>query len=114
MPKKMMWIVASLTLACLALGEASGQPGSAPDNKTSITVEEMHCAGCAKRIGGKLYTVPGVATVQYDINSKTLFVTPKANQVPSPRGLWEAVEKAGDRPLRLQNASSVFTTKPQS
>ena len=116
MTKKMTWgcavILAGLLALCQAYGQ--GQPERPPSNKTVITVEEMHCAGCAKRIGNKLAKVPGVAAVHFDVKSKTLWVTPQPAQTPSPRGLWEAVEKAADRPVRLQGPSGVFTTKPQS
>ena len=102
---------ALVTLAALAFGQA---PPGTSNTMTAITVEELHCAGCAKRIGTALYKVSGVATVQYDLKAKTLWVTPRPGQQPSPRGLWEAVEQAGDQPTRLHGPAGAFTTKPQS
>jgi copper chaperone CopZ len=102
--------VAGLVLAAVAVG----QPPSPPAGRTAITVEEMHCAGCARRIGNKLAKVPGVAAVQFDVKSKTLWVTPRPGQSPSPRGLWEAVEQAADLPVRLQGPGGTFTAKPES
>ena len=32
----------------------------------------------------------------------------------APRGLWEAVEKGADRPIRLQGPYGVFTSKPET
>ena len=116
MTKKMTWGCAVVAQGLLALGQVRGQGPAVgvPSNKTTITVEEMHCAGCAKRIGNRLYTVPGVSAVHFDVASKTLWVTPQPAQMPSPRGLWEAVEKAADRPVRLQGPAGVFTAKPRS
>ena len=34
---------------------------------TTVTVPEMDCASCAKKVGGKVAEVPGVAKVEYDV-----------------------------------------------
>lgn len=81
---------------------------------TVITVEKLHCGGCAKRVEAKLKEIPGVASVKSDVKTKTLWVNPHPGKTPSPRGLWEAVEKANDRPTKLQGPSGTFTKKPQS
>ncbi|MBX9681445.1 MAG: heavy-metal-associated domain-containing protein [Gemmataceae bacterium] len=116
MTKKMTGAFAAVALLVWGLGQALGQGPAAgsPDPKTTITVVEMHCAGCAKRIGNKLYAVAGVGAVHFDVANKNLIVTPQANRALSPRALWEAVEQAADRPVRLQGPSGVFTSKPQS
>ncbi|MBI2806348.1 MAG: heavy-metal-associated domain-containing protein [Planctomycetes bacterium] len=90
------------------------QSGGNPPAYTVITVEKMHCEGCAKRIAGKLYEVPGVDKIQVDVKQKILWVHPKAGVQPSPRGLWEAVEKGSDTPVRLQGPYGTFTAKPKS
>jgi copper chaperone CopZ len=116
MTKKITWVCMALTFALVAIAQAQGQ-GSAPgvpDSKTTITVTQMDCAGCAKRIGNKLYTVAGVGAVHFDVANKALFVTPQPNRALSPRALWEAVEQAADQPVRLQGPNGVFTSKPQS
>ncbi len=101
---------AALTLVA---SELYGQNPSNPPAYTVITLEKMHCDGCAKRIAGKLYEVAGVDKIQVDVEKKLMWVHPKAGAQPSPRGLWEAVEKGADRPLRLQGPYGVFTSKPQ-
>ena len=73
----------------------------------------MHCDGCAKRIAGKLYEVAGVEKIQVDVEKKLMWVHPKAGAQPSPRGLWEAVEKGADRPIRLQGPYGDFKSKPE-
>lgn len=111
MTKVLLSAVAALILAAGAL--AQPQTGAAPAT-TAITVTEMHCAGCAQRIGKKIYEVQGVAAVHFDLEKKLLLVTPQPAQAPSPRKLWEAVEKGGDRPVLLQGPGGTFKTKPQS
>lgn len=81
---------------------------------TTITIEDIHCSGCAKRISARLAEVNGVATAKTDVKTKTAIVTPKPNVVLSPRALWEAVEKAGNQPSKLEGPSGTFTDKPPS
>lgn len=78
---------------------------------TEITVEKMHCAGCAKKIAARLYAVRGVREVRVDVQKKQLYVVPAANAAPSPRAMWTAVETE-DVPVRLAGPSGTFTTKP--
>lgn len=98
-------------LAVLTLSSALRAQDPAP---TTITVPNMHCLGCAKKMANQLYQVPGVAQVQASVETTSLIVTPKAQQTPSPRGLWEAVEKAGYRPSRLEGPGGTFTQKPNA
>ncbi len=106
------WIVAALVvLVALALGQTLR---AADPLVTTITVPDMHCMGCAKKMTNKLYELPGVAEVRADVPTTTLTVTPKPQQAPSPRALWEAVEKAGYKPAKLEGPGGTFTTRPQS
>jgi len=90
----------------------AGRAEAADVPQTSIQVVKMHCGGCAKRLAAKLYTVPGVTAVSFDLQSKTLFVTPQTNAAPSPRALWEAIELAKDTPVQLAGPQGTFTAKP--
>jgi copper chaperone CopZ len=80
---------------------------------TSIAVKEMHCAGCAKKIAARLYTVRGVKEVRVDVKKKTMFIAPQQNSVLSPRAMWEAVVNAKNVPIRLAGPSGTFTAKPR-
>ena len=80
---------------------------------TSITVKEMHCAGCAKKMAARLYTVAGVKEVRADIEKKTLIVAPTPGATLSPRAMWEAVEKSENEPIRLAGPAGTFTQKPR-
>ena len=104
------FIVAVLALAVLSV---ANQALAADAASTVITVGQMHCAGCAKKIAAKLYEVRGVAEVRYHVKSKTLQVTPQRNGALSPRALWIAVEKAKNQPIRLAGPSGTFTSRPR-
>lgn len=104
-----------LIVACAGAGSlATAQQPTPPAVYTVIQVEEMHCDGCAKRIGSKLQATPGVKAIQYDVEKKLLWVHPNPGVTLSPKALWEAVERGNDRPLILQGPSGTFKTKPQS
>ncbi len=103
--------VAAAALAVLALAQAVVAADPAP---TTIAVPGMHCPSCAKKVVARLSEVPGVATVRANVPAATLTVGPKAGQAPSPRALWEAVERAGYKPTKLEGAAGTFTAKPPS
>ena len=111
MMRKIKW---SLTLAALAMVALAGSVRAADAVPTTITVEDMHCMGCAKKIAAQLYKVPGVAAIKADVPSSRLVVQSKPQQNPSPKAMWEAVEQAGYKPAKLEGAAGTFTAKPQS
>jgi len=81
---------------------------------TSITVDGMHCPSCAKKIAAKLKVVSGVASVKADVTAAQMQVTATTGKGPSPKALWEAVETAGYKAVKLEGPSGTFTTKPKS
>lgn len=109
--RKMKWSVALAAFAMMAL---AGSIRAADAPATTITVEDMHCMGCAKKIAARLYKVPGVAAVKADMPASRLVVQAKAEQNPSPKAMWEAVEQAGYKPTKLEGPAGTFTAKPQS
>lgn len=105
----------SRTLAAAALAALvllSARAAAADPPATTIIVPEMDCASCAKKVGGKVGEVPGVAKVQYDVQARTLKVTPKAGSTLSPKALWEAVEKGGKDPSKIEGPGGTHTKKP--
>lgn len=104
-------VVAVAVLAGTAL--AGGQPPADPV-PTKLTVPGLDCMSCAKKAGDKLYAVPGVGEVKVDLKAKLLIVTPKQGATMSPRSLWEAVDKAGYEPTKLDGPGGSFTTKPKT
>lgn len=101
-------IVAAIT------GFISAQAIAADSQATTITIQGMHCSGCAAKISRQLQAIEGVATAQADAAQANAIVTPKSNAAPSPRALWEAVEKAGYKPTKIVGPSGTFTEKPKS
>ena len=81
---------------------------------SSIKVKKMHCAGCAKKIAARLYTVKGVKEVRVDMKEKTFFVVPSEKTQLSSKAMWEAVEKADDTPIYIKGPSGTITEKPGS
>ena len=101
----------------LALGVVLGLVGlseAADPVPTTLTIPGMHCNGCAKKLANKLVEVEGVAKAEADVEAKTIKVTPKANVALSPKALWEAVEKAEQKPTKLEGPSGTFTAKPKA
>jgi copper chaperone CopZ len=112
----MKTVIAAFALAAgLLAGGRSAAPAADPvPPATVVSVSDLECAGCGKKLVAKLTEVPGVAKVEADVDAKVVKVTPKPGATPSPRQVWEAVEKAGKTPVKLQGPAGTFTAKPQA
>ncbi|CAN5468126.1 hypothetical protein BH11PLA2_BH11PLA2_20960 [soil metagenome] len=88
------------------------QPAKLDPKASKLTVDGMTCAGCAKTVTKALSAVEGVESVVIDLKGKTATVTPKAAKSPSPKELWEAVEKADYKPTKLEGPDGTFEKKP--
>ena len=109
--RKMKWGAMRAVFAMMALAGGLRAADAVP---TTITVEDMHCMGCAKKIAARLYKVPGVAAVKADMPASRLVIQSNPGQNPSPKAMGEAVEQAGYKPTKLDGAAGTFTAKPQS
>ena len=89
------------------------QPMKADAATSKIAVDGMSCAGCAKTVGKAVSAVEGVESAVADVKTKTLTVVAKKGATPSPRAMWEAVEKAGYKPTRIEGAAGTFEKKPE-
>jgi len=101
-----------LAVGLLCLGQATGQQTTV--KKTVITIEDLDCPVCAKDVEKAVAKVTGVDTVTTDVNTQTATVAPKANATLSAKALWEAVESAGYKPLKLEGPNGTFTSKPKA
>jgi periplasmic mercuric ion binding protein len=104
---------------CLALAAALGlfaAAAQAADDaaKTTITVPDLDCPSCAKKVAKKVAELTGVGEVKTDVEAKTVTIVPKPGSVLSPKELWEAVEKAGKTPSKLTGPSGTFDDKPKA
>ncbi len=103
-------LLAAVVMALLPLAVEA----AAKHMLTTIHVQNMHCATCASKISRKLYAVQGVVKVTTNVQADTAVVTPQPAKLLSPRALWEAVEKAGFKPLKIEGPSGKFTAKPKA
>lgn len=99
----------------LTLGTWFGAAAAeAADLATTIDVEGMHCVSCARKIAGHLQAVPEAGPVAVDVATGKVAIPPRSQVAPSPRSLWEAVERAGYKPVRLRSPYGTFAEKPKS
>ena len=108
--KAILFSLALVIVTCLQHSIAS----AASPMFTTIVVKNMHCGACAKKIAAKLYGVPGVLEVRADVKKNAAYVGPQKQKAPSPRKMWEAVEAAGFKPVKLVGPLGQFTSKPKS
>ena len=105
----------TLIVAAAVFGAVSAAAGGADGGTpqaTKVVVKDMTCAGCAKTLVKAVSAVDGVGRAEADVKGKTLTVTPSPGKAPSPKALWEAVEKAGYAPARLEGPGGTFEKKP--
>lgn len=96
-----------------ARADVPAQPAKADAATSKIAVDGMTCAACAKAVGKAVTAVEGVESAAADVKTKTLVVTAKRGATPSPKAMWEAVEKAGYTPTRIEGAAGTFEKKPE-
>jgi copper chaperone CopZ len=110
---RMKWTFALAVAATAAL--ASTVSAAPKTSNTTITIKGMHCQSCAKKVMTRLNLVSGVKTAQVNAKKGRAIVFPKdTRHLPSPRTQWEAVEKAGFKPVKLQGPYGTFTKKPKT
>ena len=112
MKKAMTGALAMALLGTLAAFAQAQQP--AQQAWTRVTLEELHCQGCVKKLNGKVTAVSGVAEMRVDMKAKTIWAIHKQGTTPSPKALWEAVEEADQTPTRMDAPSGSYTSKPRS
>ena len=79
---------------------------------TTITVKNMHCSACAKKIAAQLYKVKGVKEVRADVKKNLAYVVPVSQANLSPKAMWEAVEKSGFTATKMTGPGGTFNAKP--
>ena len=103
-----------LGIASAVLLLAANAARAADPPPTTISVQGMHCVACASKVAGNLQAVVGVQKAEVDADKAVAVVMAKSSVAPSPRAMWEAVEKAGYKPTRLVGPSGTFVGKPKS
>jgi copper chaperone CopZ len=103
----------TLALAVLLCSGAVALEAGEKSAATVMTVKEM-CGGCVKKITKHLQPMEGIASIQCDIKTKTVKVTPKSGHTLSPKVLWTAMDDIGKTPTKLVGPSGTFTSKPKN
>ena len=85
--------ISSLVVFATAMVADAAEPAA-----TTISIKGMQYAACASHVAESLQAIVGVAKAQADAAIATAVVTTKGSAIPSPRALWEAVEKADYHP----------------
>lgn len=110
--KRCLFVLALATLAFTSV-DSFGANQRRSDT-TVVTVEGEMCGGCVKKIKAALAEVKGIAEVTGDSKAKTVTIVPAPAVNLSPRALWEAIEKAGKKPVLLAGPHGTFKSKPKS
>jgi copper chaperone CopZ len=95
------------------LGQAQA-PKPAAAVYTKVTLTELHCMGCAKKIASKVTKVKGVQEMRVDLDARTLFIVHKTGLTPSPKELWVAIEETEHKPEVMETPTAKHKAKPQS
>ena len=83
-------------------------------NEVAIYVDDMHCAGCAKKISSRLFKVKGVVKVRTDLKADLAIVTPQAKKQVDVKAAWEACQKAGFQPTKLIGPQGTFAANEKT
>lgn len=74
----------------------------------AITIDDMHCAGCAKKISSRLFKLKGVVKVRTDLKANLAVITPQAKKQVDTKAAWEAIQKAGFQPTKLVGPQGTY------
>lgn len=110
--KRCLFVVAVAVLAFTAADSFAAEQRQS--DATVVTVDGDMCAGCVKKIKAVLSEVKGIAEVTGDSKAKRVTIVPAPAVDLSPRALWEAIEKAGKKPVLLAGPQGTFKSKPKS
>lgn len=67
-----------------------------------ITLERLHCKGCAEKVAKQLRAIPGVTSVSSDLHTKTVTVKTQSDMPISPWVVIDAVAQAKERPVMIR------------
>lgn len=104
-----------MVLGCVVtLGLIVAAAEAATPNRATTIIITMENENCANRIAASLREVPNVGEARADVPRRIVTVTPAGLRSPSPRALWEAVEKTSHTVVQLQGPHGKFTSKPEN
>lgn len=106
-------VVSTLVVGFVLCAAFVNQLAAGEPQTFTINVQGMHCAGCASKVSTNLQGIQGVQKATVDAAKAVAVVTSKSDANPSPKALWEAVEKSGYKPTKLVGPTGTFTSKPK-
>ena len=107
----------ALRATCLLWGGicVSASPGWAQEarqDRILVTIPNMHCEGCAKKIRSRLFAVPGVAKVSTTLSRNLAEIEPSPGRTVSVFEVWDSLEKAKFEPSKIISPEGEFDEKP--
>jgi copper chaperone CopZ len=106
-PTKLVTAEATYTLVRPAIDQAEQSPAAGAP--IVVTIDNMHCQGCANKIAGQISTLKGVTKVSIDMEGGLLVVETSRNIQLSPWAVIDAVAKANERPLAVVSSQGEMT-----
>lgn len=107
-----LWNAIAVGLCVLSsVGVTSAQSPEPPPQHAALTVKKMCCAKESIPAIKALSKVPGVKKVSVNYKTRTLSIE-RSDIVPSPREVWDAVDKIKIEPVRLATPEGIFTARP--
>jgi len=107
-------LLASLSAFVLLAWNSPANSAEKVSHTFTITLSDLDCPSCAKKLAAKLSEVEGVAKVETDVETQTAKITLKPKAVVTAKILWEAVEKAKKTPVKIEGPSGTVTEKPKT
>jgi Cu+-exporting ATPase len=106
--------ITTLAFAAVAIALSAAHAASPKSTETTITIDSEMCGNCVKRLKAALAEIEGVASVEGNVAAKTMTIKAKPRKSLSPKTLWEVIEKAGKKPVKLVGPSGTYTSKPKT
>lgn len=104
---------ASALAITILVGLSSILRGEEPPKFTvKVTIPNMHCAHCAKKIRSQLFTVAGVHSVKTSLKENLAEVYARDGAKLSAYDIWDKLEKAEFTPSKLVMPDKEYTEKP--
>ncbi len=106
--------LASLSAIVLLAGNSPATSAEKAPATFTITLSDLDCPSCAKKLAAKLLALEGVAKVETDVETQTAKITMKPKATITAKILWEAVEKGKKTPVKIEGPDGTVTAKPKA
>lgn len=97
---------------CIAVTLSTASSQERQTAEVVVTIPNMHCEGCAKKIRGKLYVLPHVAKVTTILSRNEARLEPVQGKQLSGADIWATLEKAKFPPSKLVGPDGEFDKQP--